>query len=62
MHTILVVDDEPASVRAVARVLADEHRVLTATSIDVGLELLGAEPVALMVVDQRNRRTSSASC
>ena len=53
MHTILVVDDEPASVRAVARVLADEHRVFTATSADAGLELLGAERVALMVVDQR---------
>jgi len=53
MHSILVVDDEPASVRAVARVLADEYRVLTATSAAAGLDLLGAEPVALMVVDQR---------
>jgi signal transduction histidine kinase len=53
MHTILVVDDEPASVRVVARALADEHRVLTATSARAGLEVLGAEPVALMVVDQR---------
>ena len=53
VHTILVVDDEPASVRAVARVLGDEHRVLTATSADAGLELLGAEEVALTVVDQR---------
>ncbi len=60
MHTILVVDDEPASVRAVARVLADEHRVLTAPSADAGLELLGAEPVALMVVDQRMPGMSGA--
>ncbi len=60
MHTILVVDDEPASARAVARVLADEHRVLTAASADGGLELLGAEPVALMVVDQRMPGMSGA--
>jgi signal transduction histidine kinase len=51
-HSVLVVDDEPASVRAVARVL-EEYRVLTATSSETGLELLMAEPVALMVVDQR---------
>jgi two-component system sensor histidine kinase/response regulator len=60
VHTILVVDDEPASVRAVARVLADEHRVLTAASAAGGLELLGAEPVALMVVDQRMPGMSGA--
>lgn len=53
VRTILVVDDEPASVRVVARALADECRVLTATSARAGLEVLGAEPVALMVVDQR---------
>ena len=53
MHAILVVDDEPASVRAVTRALADECRVLTATSARAGLEVLGTEPVALMVVDQR---------
>ena len=53
MHAILVVDDEPASVRAVTRALADECRVLTATSARAGLEVLSTEPVALMVVDQR---------
>jgi signal transduction histidine kinase len=53
MHAILVVDDEPASVRAVCRALAEEHRVLSATSVAAGLGMLAAEPVALMVVDQR---------
>jgi signal transduction histidine kinase len=52
-HTILVVDDEPASVRAVARALNDEHRVTTATTGAEGLAVLAAEPVALMIVDQR---------
>jgi signal transduction histidine kinase len=53
MHSIVVVDDEPASVRAVARALGDEHRMLTATSAQAALEMLAAEPVALMIVDQR---------
>lgn len=53
MHTILVVDDEPASVRAVRRALAEDHRVLSATSVAASLEMLASEPVALMVVDQR---------
>jgi signal transduction histidine kinase len=55
-HTILVVDDEPASVRTLARALADEHRVLTATTAADGLAALAAAthgPVALLIVDQR---------
>lgn len=52
-HTILVVDDEPASVRAVARALADTHRVITATSGTQGLVALAEAPVALVIVDQR---------
>jgi two-component system sensor histidine kinase/response regulator len=60
MHTVLVVDDEPASVRAVARALADEYRVLTAPGAAAGLQLLAAEPVALMVVDQRMPGMSGA--
>jgi signal transduction histidine kinase len=53
MHTILVVDDEPASVRAVGRALVEEHRILVATSAAASLEMLATEPVALMVADQR---------
>jgi signal transduction histidine kinase len=53
MYTVLVIDDEPASRRAVTRALADECRVLTAASAAEGLALLTSEPVALMIVDQR---------
>jgi signal transduction histidine kinase len=52
-HAILVVDDEPASVRAVQRALAEQYRVLTASGGAQGLATLAAEPVALMIVDQR---------
>jgi two-component system sensor histidine kinase/response regulator len=52
-HTVLVVDDEPASVRAVARALADDCRVVTATTGTQGLAALTAERIALMIVDQR---------
>jgi signal transduction histidine kinase len=52
-HTVLVVDDEPASVRAVRRALAEENRVLTAGSGPEGLRLLAAERVALIVADHR---------
>jgi len=52
-HTVLVVDDEPASVRAVRRALAEENRVLTAGSGPEGLRLLAAEQVALIVADHR---------
>ncbi len=52
-ETILVVDDEPASVRAIARALADDHRVITANGAAQGLAALAAEPVTLMIVDQR---------
>ncbi len=51
--TVLVVDDEPASVRAVRRTLAPDHRVLTAGSAAEGLRRLGEEPVALIVADHR---------
>lgn len=53
MATILVVDDEPASVRTVQRTLADLGRVVTAGDATVALERLAAESVALVVSDQR---------
>ncbi len=52
-HTILVVDDEPASLRAIARAVQDESRVITAPTAAQGLAVLAAEPVALAIVDQR---------
>lgn len=52
-HTILVVDDEPASLRALQRTLLPEHRVLTAGDGEAGLAVLAAEPVSLIVTDHR---------
>lgn len=53
MHTILVVDDEPASVRTIQRTLADDYPVVTASGGVQGLAALAAHPVALAIVDQR---------
>lgn len=52
-HTVLVVDDEPASLRAVQRALGDGHRVLTASGGAEGLQLLASEAVALIIADHR---------
>ncbi|MBI4518375.1 MAG: hybrid sensor histidine kinase/response regulator [Deltaproteobacteria bacterium] len=52
-HTVLVVDDEPASLRAVQRALSAEHRVLLANSGPEGLRLLAAEPVSIIIADHR---------
>jgi len=53
MRTVLVVDDEPASRRAVERALDDECRVLAAAGAGEALRLLDTEAVALMISDQR---------
>jgi signal transduction histidine kinase len=52
-HTILVVDDEPASLRAIARSLRDGNQVTTAPTATEGLAALASGPIALMIVDQR---------
>ena len=52
-RTVLVVDDEAASGRAVQRTLVDECRVITATSAAAALDLMAAQPVALVITDQR---------
>jgi signal transduction histidine kinase len=52
-HTVLVVDDEPASLRAIARALHDGSRVITVATAAQGLAALASEPIALMIVDQR---------
>ncbi|MBI1817890.1 MAG: hybrid sensor histidine kinase/response regulator [Deltaproteobacteria bacterium] len=52
-QTVLVVDDEPASVRTVQRTLADQCQVLTAGSGPEGLRLLESESVALIIADHR---------
>jgi len=52
-HTILAVDDEPANLRMVERLLRKEHRVLTANSGEEALEILRQEQVSLIITDQR---------
>jgi signal transduction histidine kinase len=52
-HAVLVVDDEPASVRAVTRTLANEHLVRTAASGEEGLALLAQESAAFVIADHR---------
>jgi len=52
-HTILIVDDEPASVRTIQRTLADTYPIVTAGGGVQGLAALAAHPVALAIVDQR---------
>lgn len=52
-HVVLVVDDEPASLRAVRRALSDGYEVLTAGSAVEALAVLAARPVALVIADQR---------
>jgi response regulator RpfG family c-di-GMP phosphodiesterase len=51
--TILVVDDEPANVRMVERLLRRDYRVLTATGGEEALEILAHETVDLIITDQR---------
>ncbi|NTU79725.1 MAG: response regulator, partial [Chloroflexales bacterium] len=50
---ILVVDDEPAVTRTIARSLRDRFTVFTANTADVALNLIAREPIALILTDQR---------
>lgn len=50
---VLVVDDEPANQRAMRRALLDDCAVLSASGGEEALAILAAEPVALVVTDQR---------
>jgi DNA-binding NtrC family response regulator len=52
-YKILIVDDEPANLRTLARLFRDEYEVLTAASGDEALALLGQHDVALLITDQR---------
>ncbi|RMF09117.1 MAG: response regulator, partial [Candidatus Neomarinimicrobiota bacterium] len=51
--TILLVDDEPLVLRAMARTLGTGYRLLQATDGAGGLEWLGKEEVAVILADQR---------
>ena len=51
--TILLVDDEPRVLDSLEALLGMDHRVLRADKPDVALGVLAAEPVALVISDQR---------
>lgn len=52
-HKILIIDDEPANLRLLQRVLGSEYETISAASGPEGLEALKAQPVALIITDQR---------
>ncbi len=52
-HKILVVDDEPANLRLLQRVLGDDYQTLSASSGAEALKILQAEDVSLIITDQR---------
>jgi response regulator RpfG family c-di-GMP phosphodiesterase len=52
-HTILVVDDEPSSLRMLERLLRRKFRVLTAPDGETALDLLRREKISLILTDQR---------
>lgn len=51
--TVLIVDDEPRVLDSLEALLAMDHRVLRADRGDAALRLLAAEPVAVVLSDQR---------
>jgi putative two-component system response regulator len=52
-HKVLVVDDEPANLRLLQRVLNDEYEVLPAGSGQEALDLLKSQDISLIITDQR---------
>ena len=52
-YKILIVDDEPANLRSLARLFRQGYEVLTAESGDQALDLLRQHDVALLITDQR---------
>lgn len=52
-YKILIVDDEPANLRALERLFREHYEVLTAVSGAEALEVLGKHDVALLITDQR---------
>jgi two-component system response regulator HupR/HoxA len=53
LPTVLVVDDEVRSQETLRRILEEEFEVLTASSGDEALEILGREWIQVMLCDQR---------
>lgn len=52
-HKILVVDDEPANLRLLRRVLGDEYETFAAESGSEALNILKAQDISLIITDQR---------
>ena len=52
-YKILIVDDEPANLRTLARLFREDYEILTAASGAEALALLGHHEVALLITDQR---------
>ena len=52
-YKLLIVDDEPANLRALERLLGNRYDVITAASGAEALEMLAAHDVALILSDQR---------
>lgn len=52
-HTILAVDDEPANLRMMERVLRREFKVITATSGEAALAIIKQVKISLIITDQR---------
>jgi putative two-component system response regulator len=52
-HKILVVDDEPANLRLLRRVLGEEYETFTAESGQEALRILKEHDISLIVTDQR---------
>ncbi|HEX8559861.1 MAG TPA: HD domain-containing phosphohydrolase [Pyrinomonadaceae bacterium] len=52
-YKILIVDDEPANLRLLERLFRRDYAVLTASSGQEALQLLGQHDVALLITDQR---------
>lgn len=53
LYKILIVDDEPANLRALERLFRADYDVLTAASGADALELLSQHEVELLITDQR---------
>jgi DNA-binding NtrC family response regulator len=52
-HTILIVDDEPANIRMLERLLRPVFKVLKATNGQEALSILRTEKVSMLITDQR---------
>jgi response regulator RpfG family c-di-GMP phosphodiesterase len=52
-HVVLVVDDEPANLRLMERVLRRYYTVLTANDGQAALEILKREKISVLLTDQR---------